>query len=57
MSHDGHGTATTTADATEYATARETAPQSRYTTRDVAVGAVIALVGLLVGFGVPLLLA
>ena len=35
---------------------RRTAPQSPYTTRDVAVGAVVALVGLLVTFGVPLLL-
>ncbi|PSQ23696.1 hypothetical protein BRD04_02670 [Halobacteriales archaeon QS_9_67_17] len=36
---------------------RTTAPQSDYTNRDVAVGAVVALVGLLVVFGVPLLLA
>jgi hypothetical protein len=36
--------------------ARRTAPQSPYTTRDVAIGAVIALVGLFITFGVPLLL-
>lgn len=41
----------------EYATQRTTAPQSPYTTRDVAVGAVVALVGMAVVFGVPLLLA
>jgi hypothetical protein len=35
---------------------RRTAPQTPYTTRDVAVGAAIALVGLFVTFGVPLLL-
>ena len=35
---------------------RATAPQSPYTGRDVAVGAVVALVGVLVTFGVPLLL-
>ena len=35
---------------------RRTAPQSPYTGRDVAVGAVIAVVGLLITFGVPLLL-
>lgn len=36
---------------------RSTAPQSDYTTRDVAVGAVVAAVGLLVTFAIPLLLA
>ncbi len=36
---------------------RTTAPQSEYTARDVAFGAVVAAVGLLVTFGVPLLLA
>jgi len=36
---------------------RSTAPQSEYTSRDVAVGAVVAAVGLLVTFGLPLLLA
>lgn len=34
--------------------ARSTAPQSDYGSREVAVGAVIALVGLGVTFGVPL---
>lgn len=38
------------------ATERTTAPQSPYTGRDVAVGAVIALVGAALVFGVPLLL-
>jgi len=33
---------------------RSTAPQSEYTGRDVAVGTVVAIVGLLVVFGVPL---
>lgn len=41
----------------EYATERQTAPQGPYTQRDVVVGAVVALVGVLVTFGVPLLLA
>lgn len=36
---------------------RTTAPQSDYTARDVAVGAAIALLGMLVVFAVPLLLA
>jgi hypothetical protein len=36
---------------------RTTAPQSEYTTRDVAFGVVIAAVGLLLTFGIPLLLA
>jgi len=36
---------------------RTTAPQSPYTNRDVAVGAGILLVGLLVAFVIPLLLA
>ncbi|WP_254840282.1 DUF7550 family protein [Natronomonas marina] len=36
---------------------RTTAPQSDYTARDVAFGAVVAAVGLAVTFGVPLLLA
>jgi hypothetical protein len=34
---------------------RSTAPQSEYTPRDVAFGVVIAAVGLLVTFGIPLL--
>jgi len=33
---------------------RSTAPQSDYTGRDVAIGAVVALVGVAVTFGVPL---
>ena len=36
---------------------RTTAPQSDYTKREIAVGAVVALVGIAVVFGVPLLLA
>jgi hypothetical protein len=36
---------------------RTTAPQSEYTTRDVAFGVVIATVGLSLTFGIPLLLA
>lgn len=35
---------------------RRTAPQSEYTMGQVGVGAVVALVGLLVTFGVPLAL-
>jgi len=35
---------------------RRTAPQSPYAMRDVGLGTVIAVVGLLVTFGVPLLL-
>lgn len=35
---------------------RSTAPQSEYTARDVAFGAVVGAVGLLVTFGFPLLL-
>jgi hypothetical protein len=35
---------------------RHTAPQSPYSGRDVGVGAVVALVGVLITFGVPLLL-
>lgn len=40
----------------EPTTARTTAPQSEYSNRQVAVGAVIAVVGLAITFGVPLLL-
>lgn len=40
----------------EPTTERTTAPQSDYTGRDVAVGALVALVGILVTFVVPLLL-
>lgn len=39
-----------------YETGRDTAPQGPYTTRDVGVGFAVALVGLLLTFGVPLLL-
>lgn len=38
----------------EYATERETAPQGPFTTRDVGVGFVIALVGMALVFGVPI---
>jgi hypothetical protein len=38
------------------ATERKTAPQTPYTMRDVGVGAVIALVGILLVFVVPYLL-
>ena len=41
----------------EDASGRSTAPQSEYTARDVAFGAVVGAVGLLVTFGLPLLLA
>jgi len=41
----------------EFVTERRTAPQGPYTTRDVAVGAVITAIGILVTFAVPLLLA
>lgn len=37
-------------------TGRTTAPQSPYTNRDVAVGFVVALIGMALVFGVPLLL-
>ncbi|KTG09973.1 hypothetical protein AUR64_10185 [Haloprofundus marisrubri] len=37
--------------------ARTTAPQSAYTTSQVGTGFVVLLVGLLVVFGIPLLLA
>lgn len=46
--HDDHG---------EEDEGRTTAPQSDYSGRDVAVGAVIALIGILVVFGIPFLLA
>jgi hypothetical protein len=36
---------------------RTTAPQSEYRARDVAFGAAVAAVGLLVTFAIPLLLA
>lgn len=39
----------------ETASKRTTAPQSDYTARDVAVGAVVAAAGLAVVFGVPAL--
>ena len=41
----------------EDALGRWTAPQSEYTARDVAFGVLIVAVGLLVTFGIPLLLA
>lgn len=41
----------------DLATERTTAPQSAYTARDVAFGAAVAAVGLLVTFAIPLLLA
>ncbi|MDZ7746084.1 MAG: hypothetical protein U5K28_06055 [Halobacteriales archaeon] len=46
--HDSHES--------EYATERTTAPQSDYTNREVAAGAIVAAVGILITFGVPLLL-
>ena len=36
---------------------RTTAPQSEYSMRDVALGAVVAAIGLAATFGIPLLLA
>lgn len=41
----------------DYVTERTTAPQSPYTQRDVLVGSVIALAGLVLTVGVPLLFA
>lgn len=40
-----------------YRTERTTAPQSPYTTRDVAVGLAVLAVGLVITFAVPLALA
>jgi hypothetical protein len=40
----------------EWATDRSTAPQSGYTGRDVLLGALIALIGVLVTFGIPAVL-
>lgn len=40
----------------DHESGRTTAPQSAYTGRDVAVGWVVALVGLLVTFGIPIAL-
>lgn len=34
---------------------RQTAPQQPYTTRDVGVGIVVAIVGVVIVFGIPLL--
>ncbi|TYL37085.1 hypothetical protein CV102_18890 [Natronococcus pandeyae] len=34
---------------------RTTAPMDDYTTRDVGVGVAVALVGILIAFGIPLL--
>ena len=39
----------------EYATERTTAPQGPYSTRDVGVGFAVLLVGVVLVFGVPLL--
>lgn len=39
------------------ATARTTAPQSDYTMRDVGVGVLVAVVGLVIAFGIPIALA
>jgi hypothetical protein len=55
--HDGHGDHDHGHDDASYATERTTAPQSDYTTRDVAIGALVAAVGMVVVFGVPLALA
>ena len=41
--------------ADEESEGRTTAPQSEYTARQIGIGAVVALVGLLVTFGIPLL--
>lgn len=41
-------------EARPYETERTTAPQSAYAGRDVVTGALVALVGLAVTFGVPL---
>lgn len=38
-----------------YETERTTAPQSPYSTRDVAVGFVVLAIGVLIAFAVPLL--
>lgn len=48
--HGGHGTGH------DHDDGRTTAPMSGFTTREVGIGAVIALVGLAVVFGVPLAL-
>jgi hypothetical protein len=34
---------------------RQTAPQEPYTMRDVGVGAIVAIIGLVIVFGIPLL--
>jgi hypothetical protein len=58
MTEDGHeiDEAYTNESDPEPATERKTAPQTPYTMRDVGVGAVIALVGILLVFVVPHLL-
>lgn len=43
-------------DTTEPSDFRQTAPQGPYTNRMVGIGMVVALVGLLVVFGLPILL-
>ena len=40
----------------DHESGRSTAPQSEYTTRDVAVGWTVAVVGLVLTFGVPIAL-
>lgn len=34
---------------------RQTAPQEPYTMRDVGIGAVVALIGMIIVFGIPIL--
>jgi hypothetical protein len=46
--HDDHG---------EEDEGRTTAPQSDYSARDVAIGAVVGVIGTFVVFGIPFLLA
>lgn len=48
MAEHGH-----TSDATHVD--RQTAPQEPYTMRDVGVGGLIAIIGLLIVFGIPLI--
>jgi len=55
--HDDHADDEHHPHESEYATERTTAPQSEYTMRDVGVGFMVALVGMVIVFAVPLLLA
>lgn len=57
MTEDDHADHEPHPNEKEYATERTTAPQSPYTSRDVVAGFVVALVGMALVFGVPLLLA